>query len=301
MREASLPEGGVVARRSRAANAGPRADSSARASAREPRVCVVVITQNVQDRIAECLESVGWADDIVVVDSHSTDATRQICRQYTDKIYQRTYHYAADQKNFGIQQAIGEYVLVLDADERVTEGLAREIRRVLGGPAPADVYCIPRRLIIHGRWIRFGGEYPKARPRLFRNGVASYRNQRAHAPLQYDCRDELLNGDVLHYSYGSLADLFKRVNTFSTRRAQDLVESGRTIRWYHFLWAGGSFLHRYLLRGGFRDGVLGFFYCAAMSLYVLALYAKAWYAQHPLTPVPTTPRDAVTEREPRWR
>jgi len=257
----------------------------------QPRVSVVVITQNMEHVIAECLDSVAWADEIIAIDSHSTDATREICRQYTDKICRRMYHYAADQKNFGIRQATGDYVLIVDADERVSTELAAEIRRVLGGPRPADVYHIPRRLIMHGRWIRFGGEYPRAQPRLFRNGTALYRNQRVHAPLEFDGSEAVLRSDLLHHSYRDLSDLLKRMNTFSTRRAQDHVERGRKIRWYHFLWVGGIFVHKYLLRGGFRDGMLGLFHSTAMSLYVLSTYAKVCYAQHPHP-------DGVTEREP---
>jgi len=253
------------------------------------RVSVVVITQNMADRIAECLDSVSWADEIVVVDSHSTDGTRDICRQYTDKIHERTYHYAADQKNFGIRRATGDYVLIVDADERVTEDLATEIRRALGDASPADVYCIPRRLIMQGRWIRFGGEYPRAHPRLFRNGAAAYRNQRVHAPLESNGSEAALRGDLLHYSYRDLSDLLERINTFSTRRAQDYAEVGRRIRWYHLLWAFGSFVHRFVFRGGFRDGMPGLLYCLTMGMYVLVTYAKAWYAQNPDARVPIAP------------
>ena len=268
-------------------------DAHSEPDERRPRLSVVVITQNVEHSIAECLDSVAWADEIVVVDSHSTDATRDICRRYTDKVHERTYRYAADQKNFGIRQATGRYVLILDADERVSPELAAEIPRVLSGPEPADVYCIPRRLMFRGRHLRFGGEYPHARPRLFRNGAALYRDQRAHAPLEYGCREVLLRGDLVHHSFRDLSDMLRRIDTFSTRRAQDLVESGRRIRWYDFLWPLGEFVHRYVLRGGFRDGMLGLFYCAVMSLYVLALYAKAWLAQHPEAQFP----DALGHRD----
>ncbi|MFQ6098704.1 MAG: glycosyltransferase family 2 protein, partial [Armatimonadota bacterium] len=205
--------------------------------------------------------------------------TVELCREYTDKVLQREYRSAAEQKNFALQHATSDYVLIVDADERVTPELASEIRDLLEGDDLKNVYLVPRRLIFHGRWLRRGGLYPARRPRFFRREAARFRDQRVHAPLLCEGEAGHLHNDVVHYSFRDVADLMRRINDFSSRRAQDCVEEGRRARWYHFIWPVIYFVRNYLLRGGFLDGVPGLCVWWMMTTYQFALWAKVWEGQ----------------------
>jgi glycosyltransferase involved in cell wall biosynthesis len=242
-------------------------------------VSVIVLTQNVRDGIRDCLESARWADEIVVVDSHSTDSTVEICRECADKVLERTYVSAADQKNFALQHVTGDYVLVVDADERVTPELADEIQKLVAADELKDAYLMPRRLVLHGRWLRRAGLYPDAAVRFFRKGVGRFREQRVHAPLVYKGTTGRLRNAVIHYSFRGVGDLMARMNDFSSRRALDLFDEGRRVRWYHLVWPAVYFIKNYVLRGGFLDGVPGLCVWWMMTVYQFALWAKLWEAQ----------------------
>ncbi len=245
---------------------------------------VVVITENEAAKIRRCLESVApWADEIVVVDSFSTDGTPEICREYTPRVIQREYRYSADQYTFAIAQAKNEWVMLLDADEEVTPELVEEMQREVVPSSPMRGFRVNRRLIVNGRWIRFGGQYPDAQLRIFPRDEIVYEDKRVHAPNHVAGPVKDLRHDLLHYSYDSLSHIIQKVNVQSTKYALDLADRGRKPGWpYLLVRLVQEFVWRLVFRGGFRDGVWGLILAASHAYYVFALYAKAWeLAQKP--------------------
>ena len=144
------------------------------------RVSVTIIAWNEEDRLKACLESVGWADEIIVIDAESTDKTVQVAREFTDKIWVRPWPGFAAQKNFALEQAGGEWILSLDADERVTPELRSRIDAIVRTGGPADGYSIPRRNLFWGAWVRHGGLYPDYQLRLFRRGAGRFVDSAVH-------------------------------------------------------------------------------------------------------------------------
>ena len=135
-----------------------------------PRLSVVLVTLNEEERLRACLESVAWADEIVVIDALSQDKTAQIAREFTDRVIVRPWPGFAAQKNFGLAEASGDWILSLDADEQVSPELREEIQRVLDVDGPHDGYRVPRRNLFGGQWVRHGGLWPDWQLRLFRRG-----------------------------------------------------------------------------------------------------------------------------------
>ena len=152
-----------------------------------PRLSVVIVTRNEEDRIRDCLTSVAWADEIVVVDAESDDKTAAIAREFTDHVMLRAWDGFASQKNFGIEQARGEWILSVDADEQVEPALRDEIQSAIGGdPDGCDGYRVARRNIMWGRWIRHGGLYPDWQLRLFRRGRGRFVDLAVHESVRVD-------------------------------------------------------------------------------------------------------------------
>ena len=151
-----------------------------------PTLSVVVITRNEEARIRACLDSVAWADDIVVVDAESEDKTARIAREVTERVFVRPWPGFAAQKNFAIEQARSDWVLSLDADETVTPELREEIQTLLGAPAALDGYAVRRRNIFWGRWVRHGGLYPDWQLRVFRRGRGRFVERVVHESVRVD-------------------------------------------------------------------------------------------------------------------
>lgn len=241
------------------------------------KLSVVIITQNMENIIRDCLESVKWVDEIIIVDSFSSDKTVEISREYTDKIFQRKYLYAAEQKNFAILQATKEWILLLDADERVSEELSKEIQELLKNAPPFSGYYIPRKFIFYGRWIKHGGFYSDKQLRLFKNDRNFYDDKKVHAQLKIKGEIGNLSGALLHYSYENISDIILRIDKYSSRSSYDLFKKGKKATLAKiFIRAFFRFFLKYILRGGFRDGVPGFIISVTSSFSVFTKYAKLW-------------------------
>ena len=161
------------------------------------RVSVTIIAWNEEDRLKGCLESVGWADEIIVIDAESTDKTVQVAREFTDKIWVRPWPGFAAQKNFALELAEGEWILSLDADERVTPELRSRIDAIVRANGPADGYSIPRRNLFWGAWVRHGGLYPDYQLRLFRRGAGRFVDSAVHESVTVAGRVEKLAEPLL--------------------------------------------------------------------------------------------------------
>jgi glycosyltransferase involved in cell wall biosynthesis len=248
-------------------------------SGRRPRLSVTVITLNEAGRLRACLESVAWADEIVVVDAESQDKTVAVAREFTDRVWVRPWPGFAAQKNFALEQATGDWVLSLDADEEVSSELRTEIEALLARDAVHDGYAMPRRNLFLGQWVRRGGLYPDWQLRLFRRGRGRFADRAVHEAVQVMGPVGRLRGHLIHRSYESLDDFLERAHRYSTLAAADLVRGGRRVRAVELiLRPAGRFLGMYVLRGGFLDGGKGLLLAALYAYYVLMRTAKAWEA-----------------------
>ena len=222
-------------------------------------ISVVVITRNEQAGIRGCLDSVKWADEIVVLDSGSTDATVQICRQYTQRVYETDWPGFGPQKNRALAQAGGEWVLSLDADERVSPELRDEIMAIVSGNGKFDAYAIPRLSSYCGRFMRHGGWWPDYVTRLFRRGKGRFSDDLVHERLVVDGTTARLKNHLEHHAFEDLEEVLRKVDQYSSASARMLRERGRSGSLSkaiaHGFWA---FLRTYALRAGFLDGKHGF-------------------------------------------
>jgi len=245
-----------------------------------PKLSVAIITYNEEANIRRTLESVTWADEIVVVDSGSTDGTLTICREYTDKIIHQDWLGFAMQKNAAIDRTTGDWVLSLDADEPIEPLLAREIRDIMASSAAQDGYLIPRRTFFLGKEIRHGGWYPDYNLRLFRNGRGRFEDRVVHEAIRVQGTVGRTGYAILHYAYPDLASYMSSINKYSSLAVSVMAERG--IGGFKTTWVNillrplFTFLLRYIFRMGFLDGKHGLVLNIYHSYYVFAKYAKAW-------------------------
>lgn len=238
---------------------------------------VVVVTLNEEARLRACLESVAWADEIVVVDAESQDKTVQVAREFTERIVVRPWPGFAAQKNFAIEQAGGDWVLSLDADEEVSPELRDEIARVLAGAGGAAGYSVPRRNIFWGRAMRHGRLYPDWQLRLFRRGAGRFVARAVHESVHVDGRVERLRGPLLHRSYRDVAEFLDRANRYSSLAAAEALRSGRTAGAADLVLRPlGRFVSMYVLHRGFLDGWRGFLLAVLYAYYVFIRSVKIW-------------------------
>lgn len=244
------------------------------------RLSVTVIAWNEEERLRGCLESVAWADEIVVVDAESVDKTVQIAREFTDRVSVRAWPGFANQKNFAIDQATGDWILSLDADERVTPELRDRLRTIVKNDGPADGYSIPRRNIFWGRWVRHGGLYPDYQLRLFRRTAGRFVENAVHESVTVSGRVETLQDPLLHHSYRDLEDFVRRSNRYSTLSAQDWIRRGKGAGPLSLVTRPlGRFLSMYIVHRGFLDGWRGFVLAVLYAEYVFLRMAKVWETQ----------------------
>jgi (heptosyl)LPS beta-1,4-glucosyltransferase len=262
------------------------------------RLSVTIIAWNEEERLRACLESVGWADDVVVVDAESSDKTVQLAREFTDRVYVRPWPGFAVQKNFALDQATGEWILSLDADERVTAELAERIKAIVAADGPADGYLIPRRNLFWGTWVRHGGLYPDYQLRLFRRGAGRFVEDAVHESVRVTGRVEPLGQALLHESYRDLEDFVRRSNRYSTLAARDWLRRGRRVGVPGLIMKPfGRFFSMYVLRRGFLDGWRGLVLAVLYAEYVFLRMAKAWEARR----APSAGRGVISSPEPTRR
>ncbi len=241
-----------------------------------PRLSVVVIAKNEEARLRGCLESVAWADELIVVDAESIDKTVQIAREFTDRVYVRPWPGFAAQKNFGLEQATGDWILSLDADEEVPRELREEIEGILAGRGGAG-YRMPRRNLFWGHWVRHGGLYPDWQLRLFRRGRGRFVERAVHESVEVDGEVGRLREALVHRSYEDIADFLARADRYSTLAAEEWARSGRPVRPADVLLRpAGRFLSMYVVHAGFLDGWRGFLLAALYAYYVFIRSAKVW-------------------------
>lgn len=238
----------------------------------------IVVCFNEEERIGACLESLGWCDEVVVVDSFSTDRTPEICRRYTDRFMQRPWPGYREQKAYAHSQATREWVLLVDADERVTPELQQEILDVLERDRGRYAgYAVPRLVRYLDRWWWRGGWYPDYDIRLFRRDRATWSGFDPHEKIVVDGAVRRLRHPLHHFSYRDMEDHLARINRFTSIASRELHQAGGRWRLSDALFRPlGRFLRFYLLKAGFREGFAGFYVAVTAAVYVFLKYAKLW-------------------------
>lgn len=239
-------------------------------------VTFALITKNEQHQISECLECAQWADEIVVLDCFSSDRTVELARQHTDRVYQREFVSFAHQRNNALDLIQGDWVLFVDADERVTSELATEVREVAEMGGLTVGYWIPRKDIIWGKWIRHGGWYPDYQLRLLQRGKARYdENRKVHELVKLDGEAGHLMNPLIHYNYSSVRQFLAKQDVYSTFDARILYDQGVRPRPHNFvLQPLRAFKRRYLDLAGFRDGGHGLLLSLLLAYYDFVTYRK---------------------------
>lgn len=238
------------------------------------RVSAVVITLNAAGQLAECLASVAFADEILVVDSGSTDGTRELAEKYGARVVTQDWLGFGRQKQFAADQAASDWVLSLDADERVSPQLAASLVRVLQSPS-ASVYRMPRRNRFMGRWLRHGEGYPDWSARLYDRNKARWSDDIVHEKLLFASTPGTLEGDLLHESAEDLGAYMDKQNRYTTLAAAALQGQGRSAGAVELVLSPlVRFVKFYFLRLGFLDGLPGLVHIAIGCMNSFMKYAK---------------------------
>ncbi len=239
---------------------------------------VVIIALNEEANLARTLASVAWADEIVVLDSGSTDRTREVAESFHARFYTEPWKGFAAQKNSALDKATGDWVLSLDADEEVEPALADEIRTMLAANPSVAGFSIPRKNFFLGRWIKHGGFYPDPKLRLFRRGAGQFEDRLVHEDLRLEGTTASLKNNLLHHAYPTLDSYIAHMNRYSSLGAEMAV--AQRPRGFSLidiaLRPKLTFLYNYVLRLGFLDGREGLLLHAYHATYVSWKYAKAW-------------------------
>jgi glycosyltransferase involved in cell wall biosynthesis len=239
-----------------------------------PKISLITITKNEEELIGQCLSSAWFCDEKIVIDSLSTDRTVEVAENCGARVFRHEFTNYVMQKQMALDRASGDWVLLMDADEQATHDLGEEILRALGSPSPADGYRIQRMLYHLGRYD-LRAINPDTPVRLFRRSRGHIGGRDPHDKVVVDGRVERLGGRILHFSYRDVTDHIATMNRFSTRSALEFEPTLFTplkmvvnpvARFFNF----------YLVRGGFRDGIHGFYTAVTSAFYVFLKYAKMY-------------------------
>jgi glycosyltransferase involved in cell wall biosynthesis len=244
---------------------------------------VAIVALNEEANLPRTLESIRWADEIVLVDSGSTDRTCEISRQYGVKVVVEPWRGYAAQKNYALELCTQDWILSVDADEEVSPGLAEEIRRVVNDSRALDGYAMPRKNLFLGRWIRHGGFYPDPKLRLFRRGRGYSTGRDPHD--RFELKDGRtvgrLQNALVHHTYPTLYQYLEHMNRYSTVWNKVQGAQARPFRLREIvLRPFATFVHNYVFRLGFLDGREGLLLHLYHAGYVSWKYAKGWELGH---------------------
>jgi glycosyltransferase involved in cell wall biosynthesis len=241
-------------------------------------VSAYVITYNEADKIRDALASIAWVDEIVVLDSHSTDGTLAICREFTKKVYQCDFQGFGKLRNHALEFVTHDWVLSLDADERATPMLRDEIKAELAQGPNAEAFFVPRKNLFLGRWIRHGGWYPDYRqPQFFHKGRFRYLEDLVHEGYRVNGRIGYLQGHVMQVPFLDLGQFLRKMSRYSTLMSEQMAQRGRRFHSHQLITHPlFTFFKMYVARQGFRDGMPGLILALLYAYYSFVKYAKLW-------------------------
>ncbi|MFH1228571.1 MAG: glycosyltransferase family 2 protein [Planctomycetota bacterium] len=251
-------------------------------------ISVCIICFNEEANIRCCLDSIKWIKDaggeIVVIDSLSTDKTVEICREYTDRVYQNKWSGFVNQKNFALDKATHDWVLSMDADEVLSDEARQVVIKEAESGFQADGCLFRRHTFYLGRWINHGGWYPDWKIRLFRKSKARWGGCDPHDRIiiQNGSATKRLDCDIIHYTYKNISHQIKTIDRFSDASSETLMKDGKSFSIFNLLLRPpAKFLETYIYKLGFLDGLPGLIIAVASSFYVFVKYAKMWEANLP--------------------
>jgi (heptosyl)LPS beta-1,4-glucosyltransferase len=241
------------------------------------QISVIVIAKNEAHNIEACLESVSFADDIVVVDAESTDSTVRKARKYATSVYVKPWQGFAFAKQFAVQQTKNSWILWLDADERVMPELADEIKKIISNNPKQAAFTVARRAYFLNKWIRHSGWYPGRVARLFHKDRAEFNDAAVHEGLNIHGSIGELRSDLYHFTDPNIYHYFSKFNRYTTLAADELAKKEKKFNLTDVIirpwW---QFVKMYFIRCGFLDGIHGLLLALFSSAYVFTKYAKLW-------------------------
>lgn len=247
------------------------------------KISVVLGVFNEEKNIKRCLESVKWADEIVIVDDGSTDGTVEIAKKYTDKIYpHKSEGYVEPTRNFGISKAKGDWILLVDADEEIPETLATKLQEITN-TTDADFVWLPRKNIIFGKWIQNEGWWPDYNVRFFKKGAVTWSNKIHSKPeiegqeLHLQEREEWA---IIHHNYKTVSQFLEKLDRYTTIEAEEFMHSGKKFAPSSLISSPmEEFLSRMFARKGYKDGYHGFLLSSLEAFSMQVVMAKVWEKQ----------------------
>lgn len=241
-------------------------------------ISVLLPTCNCAEILLPTLDSIAWADEILVVDSFSTDATIDICRSRGARIIQHVYINSAKQKNWAVTHCKNEWVLQIDSDEVLEEGAREEIESVLAGiPPQVDAFRIPRKNYVLGRWMKHAGIYPDHQTRLFRRNRGRWQDREVHAHVVVPGEIRVLKSHIIHTGMPNLSKQVRNLDRYTRYEADQMRKLGRSFRTHEMLLRPPYiFAKRYFWQGGWKDGWRGLIICMYLAFYDFLSYAKLW-------------------------
>jgi glycosyltransferase involved in cell wall biosynthesis len=246
-------------------------------------VSAYIITHNEEKNIRRCLESLKEFEEVVVVDSFSTDQTAAICREYTDRVYQREWPGFKEQFAHALSLTKNEWVFSLDADEIASPELLQNIQRIFekGAPADFDGFHISRMSHYMGRWIRHGTWYPDYKLRLFRKAAARYVGENPHPRVEVKGKTARLEGKILHYTMENFSDHLRRLDSYTDIYAENQIRAENRFSLFStLLRPPAKFIKAYIIKGGFLDGMPGLVIAVTSAFTTFARYVKFWERKH---------------------
>lgn len=243
------------------------------------KISVTVITKNEEKNISDCLNSVKWADEIIVVDSESTDKTLEIAKQFTEKIFIRKWEGYVPQKRYAISLASNEWVLSLDADERITTELKEEITNL--DPGEFNGFKIRRKNFLMNKEITSCGWEKDFQLRLMKKSKADLSDRLVHEKFIVEGKTGALKNPMLHYTFSSFTEYFSKINHYTSLKSQELYQKKKHVNgWIIFSHTVSAFFTFFFIRGGFKDGVYGLIISLLHSVSTMMNYIKLWELQN---------------------
>jgi glycosyltransferase involved in cell wall biosynthesis len=242
------------------------------------KLSVVIITFNEEKNIGRCLENIqDIADELIVVDSYSTDQTETICRKYPVTFLQHAFEGNIKQQSFACAQATNEFILSLDADEILSDELKSNLAALKQRSFDKDAYCMNRLTNFCGHWIKHGMWYPDKKLRLYSSRKGDWGGTEPHGlvVMQHNTKTGFIKGNILHYSYSSVEEIILRNNKYTNTMAKSMLEKGKKATWLNLLFSPlWAFISGYIFKLGFLDGSDGFFIASSIAYQTLTKYVK---------------------------
>jgi glycosyltransferase involved in cell wall biosynthesis len=244
-------------------------------------ISVNIICRNEEKNIEDCLKSVLWADEIIVVDAESADRTLEIAKKYTDNVFVNKWEGFAKQRTFALEKSKKDWVLALDADERCSSGLKEEIVSfIASNNHNIKGFKLPRQNYFLGKWIKYGGWYPGYQLRFFKRSNVKVSDRLVHEGYEVDGDIGVMKNDIIHYTVQSVFDFMNRVNGYSNLQAEEKSKN-RNIGFLDiFIQPLKSFVVQYIFKGGFRDGLHGLMVYNFDAITRMLTYMKIWEKQN---------------------